>query len=255
MKIDLNADMGESFGAYVIGDDEAVLAHISSANIACGWHASDPVVMQKTVRLAKRHGTAIGAHPGYPDLMGFGRRSMSVTPEEASAYTLYQIGALNAFAHAEGARLEHVKPHGALYNSACADIKLARAVCNAIAKADGDLIVLGRSNSSLEQAAREMSLAFAGEVFADRAYEDDGSLAPRARPGAIIDDEELIVERVLTMIKRGTVTSVNGKTLDIKAQSVCIHGDNPKSLLLAKRLCAAFAEENISIAPLREMLS
>ncbi len=255
MKIDLNADIGESFGAYTIGDDEAVLKHISSANVACGYHAGDPLVMQKTVRLARLNGAAIGAHTGYPDLMGFGRRNMSVTLDEASAYMLYQIGALSAFARAEGARLEHVKPHGALYNAACADIALARAICMAIARADERLIVLGRAQSCLERAAKEAGLAFAGEVFADRAYEDDGSLTPRSRPGAIIDNEALIVERVLTMVKHGKVLSINGKKIDINAQSVCIHGDNPKSVLLAKRLRAAFHEENIEVAPLRELLS
>ena len=188
--VDLNCDLGESFGAYTLGMDAAVIPHISSANVACGFHASDPVVMAKTVAMAREYGVAVGAHPGYPDLVGFGRRNLNVTPAEAKAMVQYQIGALQAFCTANGVRMQHVKPHGAMYNMAAKDRRLADAICQGIREVDPQLILLGLSGSCLLEAGQEAGLRCASEVFADRAYEDDGSLTPRGQEGAVITDEE-----------------------------------------------------------------
>ena len=207
-KIDLNCDLGESFGNYKIGLDDEVIRHISSANVACGFHASDPLVMQKTVALAKENGVCIGAHPGFPDLVGFGRRNMSVSPVEAKALVQYQIGALDAFCKAAGVKLCHVKPHGALYNMAGKDEILAQAVCEGIFEYDSNLILLGLSGSKMIEAGKKIGLRTANEVFADRAYEDDGSLVARSKPGALITDENLAVSRVVEMVKNGRVTSI-----------------------------------------------
>ena len=195
MKIDLNCDLGESFGNYKIGMDEEVIKYISSANIACGFHASDPLVMVKTVSLAKENGVSIGAHPGYPDLVGFGRRNMNVAPEELKAMVQYQIGALNAFCKSAGIKMNHVKPHGAMYNMAAKDEKLALAIAEGIAEVDYSLILLGLSGSQLLTAAATVGLKCANEVFADRAYEEDGSLVARTKAGAVITDEEEVIER------------------------------------------------------------
>ena len=185
--IDLNSDLGESFGAYTLGMDEKLMEYITSANVACGWHAGDPLVMQKTIRAAAKNGVAVGAHPGYPDLMGFGRREIKITPEEAYTYVLYQLGALDAFARTEGVKIQHVKPHGALYNQACKDEKLAGAICRAAQAFDRELIVLAPYNSAFRTAAETIGQPFAGEFFADRAYLPDGSLVPRSQPGAVCD--------------------------------------------------------------------
>ncbi|MBQ3954922.1 MAG: LamB/YcsF family protein, partial [Clostridia bacterium] len=187
---DLNSDLGESFGAYKIGEDDQIIPLVSSVNIACGWHAGDPLVMQKAVALAKQYGVSIGAHPGFPDLMGFGRRTMNATPAEVKAYIQYQVGALDAFCRAAGVKLHHVKPHGAMYNMAGADIRLARAVAEAVAEIDDSLILLALSGSEMIRAAEDIGLPSASEVFADRAYEEDGSLRARSKPDAVIHDEE-----------------------------------------------------------------
>ncbi|MDY4105761.1 MAG: 5-oxoprolinase subunit PxpA [Oscillospiraceae bacterium] len=254
MKIDLNCDLGESFGAYKLGLDDQVLPYISSANVACGFHASDPVVMDKTVALAKDAGVAVGAHPGYPDLQGFGRRNMTIPPREVKAMVMYQIGALQAFCTAHGLKLQHVKPHGALYNMAGKDEALAMAVCEAIQAVDDSLILLGLSGSKMLEAADKIGLRSAREVFADRAYEEDGSLVARTKPGAMITDEDEAVERVIRMIREGRVTAVTGKDIPIRADSVCVHGDSPKALAFVQKIRAALTAEQIQIVPLRDIV-
>lgn len=253
-KIDLNSDLGESFGAYKIGMDDAVIPLISSANVACGFHAGDPAVMDKTVALCKATGTAIGAHPGYPDLVGFGRRNLAASPAEVKAMVTYQIGALDAFCRAAGIRLQHVKPHGAMYNMAAKDEALAKAICQAIYEYDRELILMGLAGSQMLVQAKAMGLPCAAEVFADRAYEEDGTLVARSKPGSMIHDEELAVSRVIRMIKEGKVTAITGKDVDITADSVCVHGDGPKALAFVEKLRAAFAENQIQIASLTEIV-
>ena len=253
-KIDLNCDLGESFGNYKLGLDDEVIKYISSANIACGFHASDPLVMQKTVALAHANGVAVGAHPGVPDLVGFGRRNMNVSPAEAKAFVQYQIGALAAFCKAAGCRLEHVKPHGALYNMAGKDEALALAVCEGIAQVDDSLILLGLSGSKMLSAAKTVGLRAASEVFADRAYEEDGSLVARTKPGAMITDEDEAVRRVVAMVEKGTVTAITGKEIPLQADSVCVHGDSPKALNFVQKIRTAFQTAGIQIAPLGEIV-
>lgn len=249
-QVDLNCDLGESFGNYTCGLDAEVIPHISSANVACGFHASDPLVMMKTVALAKRYGVSVGAHPGYPDLVGFGRRNMTVSPVELKAMVQYQIGALQAFCKAQGVALRHVKPHGAMYNMAAKDRKLADAICEAIGEVDSSLILLGLSGSQMLEAAKESGLPWASEVFADRAYEDDGSLTPRALPGSVITDEEEAIARVLQMVQEGTVTARSGKTIPIQADSICLHGDGVKAVEFARRIRAELTAAGVEIVPL-----
>lgn len=250
LRIDLNSDLGESFGAYKIGMDESVIPLISSANVACGWHAGDPAVMRKTVELCKANGVAVGAHPGFPDLMGFGRRNMNVSPADAEAFLTYQIGALDAFCKRTGVKLQHVKPHGALYNMAGKDPALAEAICRAVAAYNGEIILMGLSGSCMAKAAAKFGLRFASEVFADRAYEEDGSLVARSKPGAMITDEDEAVSRVITMIKDHKVRAISGKEIEIDPQSVCVHGDSPKALAFVSRIREALSAEGIEIASL-----
>ena len=252
-RVDLNCDLGESFGNYTCGLDAQVIPHISSANVACGFHASDPLVMAKTVALAKQYGAAVGAHPGYPDLVGFGRRNMNVSPAELKAMVQYQIGALKAFCEAQGVAMQHVKPHGAMYNMAAKDHKLANAICEAIAEVDNRLILLGLSGSQMLEAAKEVGIPCASEVFADRAYEDDGSLTARALEGAVITDEEQAIARVLQMVQEGTVTARSGKTIPIQADSICLHGDGAKAVEFAKRIREALSHAGVEIVPLRKL--
>lgn len=254
MQVDLNCDMGESFGAYKIGMDEEVVKFISSANVACGFHASDPMVMDKTVKLLSENGVAVGAHPGFPDLMGFGRRNINVSPDEAKAYVKYQIGALSAFCKAQGVTLQHIKPHGALYNMAGKDYNLSKAICEGIYEIDPKLILLGLSGSQMLKAADDMGLRCAKEVFADRAYEEDGSLVARTKQGAMITDENEAITRVIGMIKDGKVTAVNGKEIDIEANSVCVHGDGAKALEFVQKIRKALTDENIQIVPLAKIV-
>ena len=234
--IDINSDLGESFGAYTMGNDAEVLRYVTSANIACGFHASDPLTMQKAVRQAKEAGVKIGAHPGYPDLVGCGRRELKVSPAELKAMVIYQVGALQAVCKAEGTKLHHVKPHGAMYNMAAKDEKLADAIAEAVAAVDGSLTLVGLSGSCLKAAAEKHGLAFAAEVFADRAYEDDGSLVSRTKPGAMIEDEDLAIRRMLHLLETGTIESSNGKEIRLEADTICVHGDSPKAVLFAKKL-------------------
>ncbi len=247
--VDLNSDLGESFGSYKIGADELIIPLVSSANIACGWHAGDPLVMAKSVALAKQYGASLGAHPGYPDLMGFGRRNISASPAEVKAYIQYQVGALSAFCKAAGVRMNHVKPHGAMYNMAGADIKLARAVVEAVAEIDDSLVLLALSGSEMINAANEKGLRCASEVFADRNYEEDGSLRSRSKPDSTIHDEDECIARVLRMIKEGKLKAITGRDIDIKADSICVHGDNPQALAFVKRIRSALAAEGIEIKP------
>ena len=248
--IDLNSDLGESFGRYTLGLDEEVIPLISSANVACGYHASDPVVMRKTVRIAKAAGAQVGAHPGYPDLMGFGRRNMAVSPEEAYGYTMYQLGALEGFLRAEGMKMQHVKPHGAFYNMAAKDKALAAAIAEAVADVDAGIILLGLAGSAMTEAGKEAGLRVAGEVFADRAYQADGSLVPRSMPGAVIHDTEEALSRTVRMVKEGIVTAVTGETVPLTADSICVHGDNPSALAFVKAIRERLETEGVSVVPL-----
>ena len=247
LKIDLNCDLGESFGNYKIGMDEEVIKHISSANIACGFHASDPVVMEKTVRLAKEAGVAVGAHPGFPDLVGFGRRNMNVSAAELKVMVIYQLGALDAFCRKNQIKMQHVKPHGAMYNMAGKDEKLALAIAEAIAEYDDSLILLGLSGSQMLTAAEKVGLSFKKEVFADRAYEEDGSLVARTKPGAMIENENEAIERIITMIRCGKVKAVTGKEISVEPDSVCVHGDNPKALEFVIKIRKRLEDEGITV--------
>ncbi len=250
LKVDLNSDLGESFGAYKIGMDADILQYVSSANIACGFHAGDPIVMEETVRLAKKAGAAVGAHPGYPDLQGFGRRNMICTPKEVKAYVKYQLGALLAFTRTAGIPLQHCKPHGALYNMAAKDKALATAIAEAVADVDAGIILLGLAGSAMTEAGKEAGLRVAGEVFADRAYQADGSLVPRSMPGAVIHDTEEALSRTVRMVKEGIVTAVTGETVPLTADSICVHGDNPSALAFVKAIRERLETEGVSVVPL-----
>ena len=245
--VDLNCDLGESFGAYTMGMDEAVVPHVTSINVACGYHAGDPLIMEKTMDLAAKYGVAVGAHPGFPDLLGFGRRPMTVTPEEAGAYVKYQLGALMAFARSHGLRLQHVKPHGALYNMAAKDAKLARGIAQAVVGVDQDIYLMGLAGSVMLEEAEKAGLPVISEVFADRAYNDDGSLVNRRLPGAVIHDADEAAARAVKMAKENKVVSINGKVIDIKADSICVHGDNEAAIELVKKIRAALAAEGIAV--------
>jgi UPF0271 protein len=248
--IDLNCDMGESFGAWTMGQDDDVLAHVSSANIACGFHAGDPQTMRRTVAAAVAHGVAIGAHPSLPDLAGFGRREMRVSADETYAMTLYQIGALAAIARAAGTRLHHIKPHGALYNMAAKDRALADAIAAAVRDFDSSLTLVGLAGSELPSAGERAGLAVAHEAFADRRYEDDGTLTPRRESGAVIDDVEAAVAQALAIAMRGEVTTRRGNPLRIHAQTICVHGDRPDAATFARRLHEALRGAGVEIAAL-----
>lgn len=247
MVIDLNSDLGESFGAYTLGHDEEILQVVSSANIACGFHAGDPLVMQRTVALARQHGVAVGAHPGLPDLVGFGRRKMAVSPEEAYSIVLYQVGALEAFVSAQGLKLHHVKPHGALYNMAAKDRVLSDAIAAAVYDADKNLILYGLAGSELIKAGKAKGLKTASEVFADRSYQEDGSLTPRSQPGALLEDEEEAVAQALAMAGEGQARTASGKLIPVKADTICVHGDGAKALAFAKRIRAALETAGIKV--------
>ena len=252
--VDLNSDLGESFGRYTIGNDDKIIPLISSANVACGYHAADPVVMGKTIAMAKEADIRVGAHPGFPDLMGFGRRNMNVTPAEAKAYVLYQLGALDAFCRVNGVKMQHVKPHGALYNMAAKDYALSTAICEAIKEFDSNLIVLALSGGQLAKAAQDMELRTAMEVFADRGYEEDGTLVDRRKDGAMITDENEAIARVIRMVKQKKVTAVTGKDIPIQADSICVHGDGAKALAFVEKIREAFEKEGIQISPLDEFV-
>lgn len=236
MKIDINSDLGESFGAYKLGMDSEILKFVSSVNIACGFHAGDPMVMDRTVELAIDNNVKIGAHPGLPDLMGFGRRNMNISREEAKNYVIYQVGALKAFVESRGGRLNHVKAHGALYNMAAKDAILSEAIVGAVKSIDPELIIFGLPNSETEKAVVEMGLKFKNEVFADRGYTDEGVLVPRSQPGAFVKGADNCADRIARMVQQGEVESISGKIVKIKADTVCVHGDNEKALIFVKTL-------------------
>ncbi len=253
-KVDLNSDLGESFGAYTMGLDAEVIKYVTSANVACGWHAGDPMVMESTVAAAKEAGAAVGAHPGYPDLLGFGRRNMVISPQEAKAYIQYQIGALMAFTKSHGLSLQHVKPHGALYNMAAKDYTLARALAEGIAAIDENIIMLALANSQMVQAAQDVGLRVASEVFADRAYLEDGNLVPRNQEGAVIHDEKIAIERVINMVTKGTVTAITGKEIAIKADSICVHGDNPQAVAFVRTIREELVRAGVHVVNLDAMV-
>ena len=255
LKVDLNCDMGESFGNYICGSDDEVVPFITSANVACGFHASDPLVMQKTVAMCKKNNVSVGAHPGFPDLVGFGRRKMQVSPAELKAMVMYQIGALQAFCLANGVSLAHVKPHGAMYNMAGKDEKMAMAICEGIYAVNPKLILLGLAGSKLLTAAKKTGLRIAQEVFADRAYEEDGSLVARNKAGAMITDETEAIARVISMIKMQRVQAITGKEIAVKADSICLHGDSPKAVLFAQKIRSALQNEGIKIAAMHEFVA
>ncbi len=232
-QVDLNCDLGESFGTYKIGRDEEILQYVTSANIACGFHGGDPSVMRKTVRLALANGVAIGAHPGLPDLIGFGRRNMTITSQEAYDMVVYQLGALAAFVKAEGGTMQHVKPHGALYNMAAKDQFLSKAIAQAVYDVNPELILFGLSGSELVAAGEKLGLRTAHEVFADRTYQADGTLTPRTQPGAMVTDHQQAIDQVVQMVKNKTVLSQQGTEVTIKADTVCIHGDGDHALEFA----------------------
>lgn len=246
-RIDLNSDLGESFGRYTLGLDDQIIPLVSSANIACGQHAGDPVVMRKTVGMAKDAGIAIGAHPGYPDLQGFGRRDMHLSPDEAYSYMLYQIGALQAFCSAQGAQLAHVKPHGQLYNHAAIDSELAAALAQAVRDVDPKLVLVGLANSALVDEGRKLGLVTAEEFFADRNYTDEGRLVSRNDPAALIRDEEHAIERVKNAIREGAVLSVTGKLVDLHPDTLCVHGDSPSALAFVSRIRQELEQDDIVI--------
>jgi len=247
MQIDLNGDVGESFGAYEIGHDAALIPILTSVNIACGFHAGDPGVMRATVALAREHGTAVGAHPGFPDLVGFGRREMKATPREVEDLVAYQIGALAAIAAAQGVQLAHVKPHGALYNMAARDVDLADAIARAIAAVDPSLALFGLPGSQSLEAAQRHKVRAVSEAFADRAYRRDGSLVPRNEPGAVINDEQIVVTRAVAIARERMVIAADGTRVPLDVQTICVHGDTPGAAVLASRIRKALGDDGIQV--------
>ncbi|MBI3975993.1 MAG: 5-oxoprolinase subunit PxpA [Armatimonadetes bacterium] len=250
--VDLNVDAGESFGAYRIGEDEGMLPLVTSANVACGLHGGDPVVMRRTVRLAAANGVAVGAHPGYPDLQGFGRRAMAMPPADLVQVLLYQIGALSAIAAAEAMALQHVKPHGALYNTAVADPEVGAAVIEAVGSAGLPLIAL--SGSRWAARARAAGLRVAEEAYIDRGYLPDGTLVPRGRPGALITDPGEAAGRARRLVTEGLVTAVSGETIAVRADTLCIHSDTPGAAAIAAQVRRVLLDAGVRIAPLRDWL-
>jgi UPF0271 protein len=247
MRIDLNADLGESVGPRQIGDDAALIPLVTSVNVACGFHAGDPRTIERTVALAVAAGAAIGAHPGYPDPAGFGRREMAMSVEDIEAAVVYQVGAVAAFAHAAGSRLRHVKAHGALYNRAAADPETAAAIARAVRRCGADLILVGLAGSALLDAGRDARLRVAAEAFPDRAYEPDGTLRSRSLPDAVLIDSGAIAERAVRMARDGAVTAVDGSTVSLRADTLCLHGDNPGAVEHARAVRAALAAAGIEV--------
>jgi UPF0271 protein len=246
-RIDLNCDMGESYGAWKMGADADVMPFITSANIACGFHGGDPATIRKTVRLAVDHGVAIGAHPSLPDIQGFGRRVMKISPQDMYDLVVYQAGAVEAFARAAGGKLHHIKCHGALYNMAAVDEGLSDAMARA-AKDLGNVMVYALSNSTMMKVVQKYKLPVAGEVFADRGYSDDGTLAPRDKPGGMIEDKQKSVAQALAMVEQGYVTSLAGKRVPVSADTLCLHGDQPGAVAFAQEIRKAFTEKGITLA-------
>ncbi|WP_145050162.1 LamB/YcsF family protein [Paenibacillus xylanexedens] len=246
--VDMNCDLGESYGIYQMESDEGILPLITSANIACGFHAGDPGTMRRTVELAMEHHVAIGAHPGLPDLQGFGRRRMEITPREAYDMVVYQMGALDAFVRAQGGKMHHVKPHGALYNMAAVDASLAEAIAEAIYQVQPELYLYGLAGSAMIDAADRMGLRSVSEVFADRTYGADGMLTPRSQVGALIQHTEQSLAQVLRMVKEGLVDTTVGTSVPIKAETICIHGDGAHALTFARQIRAMLESEGVTLS-------
>lgn len=246
-RVDLNADVGESFGVWTMGDDRALMESITSANIACGGHAGDPVVMRHTVRLAREHGVAVGAHPGFADLQGFGRRELRMAPDDVEALVLSQVGALAAIARVQGVALRHVKPHGALYNMAARDTALADAIARAVKAFDPGLVLFGLSGSLLIQAGEAAGLRTASEVFADRSYLPDGSLVDRAVAGAVVHDAAAVVDRAVQMAREGSVVAANGARIRLRADTICLHGDTPGAAALAREVRRGLESNGVAV--------
>jgi UPF0271 protein len=247
MRIDLNCDMGESFGTYTLGYDAEAMPYVTSINVACGFHASDPGNMYRTVKLAKQHGVAIGAHPSYPDLVGFGRRVLAASPDEVKADVIYQIGALLGFCKAEGVTMQHVKPHGALYNVAEKDIVIATAIAEAIKAVDPNLYMLCLAGSTMVQAAKNVGIPYVEEAFADRAYTNTGNLVSRKQAGAVIHDVNSVADRVLMMVTEKKVISIDGAEVPIDAQTVCVHGDTPGAVDMIKAIRAKLDAAGVAL--------
>ncbi|MDR1163996.1 MAG: 5-oxoprolinase subunit PxpA [Candidatus Accumulibacter sp.] len=253
-RLNLNSDLGESFGPWSMGNDAAMLSIVDSANVACGWHGGDAAVMVDTTRLAVENGVSIGAHPSFPDLQGFGRRRMDIPTAELEAMLIYQIGALCACAHANGAKVTHVKPHGALNNIACEDRKIADVVASAVFRVDPELILLGPATSQIVYAGRDKGLPVVEEIFADRAYLDDGNLVPRGRLGAMIHGAQASLEHVMRIVGESALISINGKRIPVNPQSICVHGDNEEAVATAKALREGLLAAGYALLPLPELL-
>ncbi|MSQ55301.1 MAG: LamB/YcsF family protein [Betaproteobacteria bacterium] len=246
--IDINCDLGESYGAWKMGNDDGVMPHITSANVACGFHGGDPATIRRTVLLAVQNGVAVGAHPSLPDLMGFGRRAMTLTADEAYDLVIYQAGAVQAFARAAGATLHHVKCHGALYNMAAMNEDLSDAIGRAVRDLGGGTMLYALSGSRMMDAGLRLGVRTVAEVFADRSYQDDGTLTPRTKPGAMIESEAAAVAQAVGMVEQGTLTSQSGKTVKVDAGTICLHGDQPGAVSFAIAVRAAFKARNIRVA-------
>ncbi|MFJ7366545.1 5-oxoprolinase subunit PxpA [Peribacillus frigoritolerans] len=245
--VDLNCDLGESFGAYRMGNDQEILDYVTSVNVACGFHAGDPTVMRKTVQLALGKDVKIGAHPGLQDLIGFGRRNMNISPQEAYDIVVYQIGALNGFLQSEGGSMQHVKPHGALYNMAAKNKELSMAIAEAVYKVNPELILFGLSGSELIRAGQAIGLQTGSEVFADRTYQHDGSLTSRSEKDALIENDDDAVAQVIRMVKEGKVLSQQGSDVALKADTICIHGDGAHALSFAKHVKESLQLSEITV--------
>jgi UPF0271 protein len=254
-RIDINCDLGESYGHFKIGNDEKIMPYITSANIACGFHAGDPLTMAKTVELAKKFDVAVGAHPGYPDILGFGRRNMELSHDEAKNYIIYQIGALEAFAKSVGLKLQHVKLHGALYNAAAENAKLSIAVVEAVKQLNSELIIFAPPKSKTCEVAEKKGLKVALEAFADRAYTSNGRLAPRTIPEAVIEKLEVVAKRAIKIVTEGTVESINGDIIELgEIHTICVHGDNFQAVKLAEYLNKSLRKAGIEIRPVKDFL-
>ena len=254
-KVDLNCDMGESFGAYKMGNDEEILDYVTSANIACGFHAGDPSTMRKTVQLALEKNVGIGAHPGLQDLVGFGRRNIALSPQEAYDLTVYQIGALSGFIKAEGGQLQHVKAHGALYNMAVKNAALSEAIAEAVYKIDPELVLFGLSGSEIIKAGEKIGLRTANEVFSDRTYQPDGSLTPRIQSNALITDPQIAIDQVIRMVKENKVATVGNADAELRAETICIHGDGVNAFDFAIQISKSLKAAGIDISKVSEFVS
>ena len=257
LPIDLNSDVGESFGVYKVGLDEQVIPHITSANIACGFHAGDPAVMRKTVSLAKQYGVEVGAHPGFPDLLGFGRRNIDATLEEIQDYVVYQVGALQAFAISQGMTLQHVKTHGSLYNMAVTNPKITEAIAEGLSKVDRSIILVVLASAKREpllEIGQRYGIRIAFEAFADRAYQKDGALVSRREKGAVIQDHDVVAKRALKMALEGKVIAIDGTEVDLKADTICVHGDNPAAVQLVKKIREGLLAAGVQVTPMKNFV-